>query len=478
MNLEEMLKFADEIVFSKTGRHLDDLQEAVLKGTIQRETYKQIAKNFDCSESRVREIGSELWQILSEEVGEEVRKTNFQSAMERWQHSNILNFAQNVSGSFNICGEARHQPDIQNSNSFDRETSNSQLINAPYQDLSEMPELGNFYNRASELNILETWILKQHCHLIALTGISGIGKTALAVKLVQRIKNEFDYVIWCSLNTPPKFIEFQERLLHFLSNPEKGDPSESEIIPKKLKLIKYLQKYRCLVVLDDLQNLFCSENFAGYYKQEFQDYRFLFENVKNLSHQSCFLLVGWEHPREIHSTQNINTLFRVLEVTGLDIKAGRELLFNNGLEELDSWEFLIECYQGNPLWLKNLVTLVQEVGLSTRDCLQDDILLLPEEVKESLQQHYDRLAQIEKQIISVLARESQPVNREKLLDSSEILLSDLINGLQSLSRRCMIQKTKNNYTLSSVLKQFFVNLQESDLITPPSYSKLGIKDNS
>jgi hypothetical protein len=30
MNLEEVLKLADEIIFTKTGQHLDDLQEAVL----------------------------------------------------------------------------------------------------------------------------------------------------------------------------------------------------------------------------------------------------------------------------------------------------------------------------------------------------------------------------------------------------------------------------------------------------------------
>jgi hypothetical protein len=77
MNLKEMLKFADDIVFAKTGQHLDDLQAAVLRGTLQRETYKEIAQDFDCSESRTREIGSELWQILSEELGEDINKKNF-----------------------------------------------------------------------------------------------------------------------------------------------------------------------------------------------------------------------------------------------------------------------------------------------------------------------------------------------------------------------------------------------------------------
>ena len=109
MSLKEALKLADKIVFEKTGEHLDDLQEAVLQGTVQRETYKQIAKKFDCSESSVRKVGAELWQILSEELGEDVNKKNFRSAMERLQVSIFSNVVDYVGvGSVNICGEARH----------------------------------------------------------------------------------------------------------------------------------------------------------------------------------------------------------------------------------------------------------------------------------------------------------------------------------------------------------------------------------
>lgn len=125
MNLEQMLKLADEIVFNKTGQHLSTLQDAVVRGTIQRKTFKQIATDFDCSESHVRQIGSQLWEIFSEELGEEVNKSNFLSAIKRKrsQISNLLNFAQNVSGSFNICGEGRHPPETKNTNSSNEETS-------------------------------------------------------------------------------------------------------------------------------------------------------------------------------------------------------------------------------------------------------------------------------------------------------------------------------------------------------------------
>lgn len=125
MNPEKALKLAAQIVFEKTDKHLNDLQKAVLKVTLQKETYKDIAKEFDCSEGNVRKAGAELWQILSEELGEIVTKSNFRSAMERWQGCNVLNFAENVSTTLTICEKERHPPDTPNSHQPNQQTSHS-----------------------------------------------------------------------------------------------------------------------------------------------------------------------------------------------------------------------------------------------------------------------------------------------------------------------------------------------------------------
>ena len=458
MNLKEVVKLADDLVLAKTGKHLNELQEIILRGTWEDEGYKEIAKAVNRSEDRVREVGMELWQILSQELGEKVSKSNFRSAIHRWQVSNVSNFAKDVVGIgiFNLCGEGRHPPNIPNSHPPNQETSHTKQPETLHQDLSEMPELGTFYDRTSQLQTLTTWILQQHSRLITLTGISGIGKTSLAVQLVQQIKDEFEYAVWCTLDEFPSIDKFQSNLIQLFSLSENPDSSPTN--QKRLPLIKSLQNHRCLVVLDDVHNLFCSGELAGKYKPDYEEYRSLLKQIEKLSHQSCFLLIGWEPPKEVPQLTSENTPIRTLQLTGLDTAAAREIFRDKGLAEIDNCEALIHRYQGNPFWLKSVATLIQELGIGASELLIDDTILLPEDLKDVLQQQFDRTSELEKQVMSLLATENQPVNFAKLLQNGQISSSDLLNALQSLSRRCLIEKQESLYTLSPVLKQYIKGL--------------------
>ena len=461
-----MLKLADYLVFARTGKHLNELQEMILRGTWTGDRYNKIAEEVKLSDDRVREVGMELWQILSQELGEKVKKSNFRSVIERFQVSKFSNFAPDVMVSYNlnICGETIHSPDIPNSHPDDRETSNAKQPQTQYQDLSEMPDLGAFYDRASELATLRSWILEQRCRLIALTGMSGIGKTALAVQLVQQIKDEFEYVVWCNLETFPTPDKFQARLIQLFSQSEKPDTSATN--QKSLPPIEYLQKHRCLVVLDDIHNLFCRGELAGKYQPEYSEYRALFKQIEKLSHQSCFLLVGWEQPREFLPVKSKNRTIRTLQLRGLSAADAEKILRDHGIEEIENCSTLMHHYQGNPLWLKSVATLMLELGGCVTELLPDETILISADLQDIFPQQFDRLSALEKQVISLIARAGDAV-LAKLLENSIIPPSELLNALQSLSRRCLIEQEDSLYKLIPVVRQYVISSMQ-DLSLPDS----------
>ena len=129
-----------------------------------------------------------------------------------------------------------------------------------------------------------------------------------------------------------------------------------------------------------------------------------------------------------------------------------------GLEEIDNYSAMIHRYQGNPLWLKSVASQIVELGGWVNELLPDDTILLPEDLKDVLQQVCDRISALEKQVLSLLAKESSPINLAKLLENHTIPSSDLLNALQSLSRRCLIEQQGSFYDLPPVLRQYIKGL--------------------
>ncbi len=90
MDFEQALKVANTAVFALFGRHLTDVETAILLGSWQSQTYERIAETSGYSISYLtRDIGPKLWKLLSQALGETVSKTNFQAALERHWRSSI-----------------------------------------------------------------------------------------------------------------------------------------------------------------------------------------------------------------------------------------------------------------------------------------------------------------------------------------------------------------------------------------------------
>ena len=195
-----------------------------------------------------------------------------------------------------------------------------------------------------------------------------------------------------------------------------------------------------------------TQQLTGQYKPEYEDYRTFFKQIQNLSHQSCIIIIGCETPRETTQTNNKNT--HHLTLTGLDTPAANQILIEQGLEPQHNWEPLINHYQNNPLWLKIIANFIIELELTGPQFCQNQPLLLPPDLKDILQQQLQRLSEIEKQILTILASKNEPLSLTKLLETAQMSSENLLNALQSLCRRNLIQKQQNLYNLGPVFKQY------------------------
>ena len=469
MDVQEVLKLADDLVFINTGKHLDNLQEVILRGTLQGQKYSKIADESHCSEGHIKDSASALWKLLSEVLGEEVNKANFRVRLEQVKLSNLWNFNNKDCvhiGNVNVCENSSQSPKLPNSPIDEEPLNKGNTEPKLRQFLAEMPKSGIFYDRTSELTTLKQWILHENTRLIAILGIVGIGKTALAVHLVEQIKHEFDFIIWRSLATSPPLSILQTNIIQFFCRGGAAVPAanaDGVVVPENgattggLPLLNYLQKYRCLLILDDVQMVNSSGQLAGIYQPGYEDYGTLFRQVGELSHNSCLVLLSSEKPREIAALEGKNQPVRSLQLNGLGAEAG-EMLREKGLAEDAKLSELIEQYRGNPLWLKIVATMIQDLfNGSLSEFLSDDTLFLGD-LESLLHQPFNRLSESEKQVMSWLASETAPVSISKVPENLQLSRSHFLKVMQSLGRRSLVEKIPEGdrtfFTLAPVLKEY------------------------
>jgi hypothetical protein len=88
MDWQAVVKSIDELVFQQTGKHLNSLQREILKGVLNGRKYADIAEKYNCTTGHAKDKGYELWQVLSDILGEELNKSNFCATVERLGFAN------------------------------------------------------------------------------------------------------------------------------------------------------------------------------------------------------------------------------------------------------------------------------------------------------------------------------------------------------------------------------------------------------
>ncbi len=325
---------------------------------------------------------------------------------------------------------------------------------SPRQDWGEAIAAPTFYGRDAELNQLSTWLGDDYCRLIAILGIGGMGKTTLSIQLGRQIQAQFEIVIWRSLReAPPLEVLLPEVLKAIANHPDFQAPEGQNA--QITALLDRFNQARCLLILDNGESIMQGGDQAGKYREGYEGYGELFKRVGGSSHKSCLVLTSRENPREIAAATRDNPLVRCLFLTGLTVTAAEELFHDRNLVGTEAQQrSLIEFYQGNPLALKIVSTTIQDLFdgdiaqfLASNPGVFGDI-------RDLLAQQCDRLSELERSVMFWLAIHREPVAVSALQEDMQEP-TNLLTALQSLVRRCLIERTVNQFTLQPVVMEYF-----------------------
>ena len=326
-------------------------------------------------------------------------------------------------------------------------------------DWGEAVDASIFYGRTEELAILENWILNDRCRLVALLGMGGIGKTALSVRLSENIEGEFDYLIWRSLREAPPIEKILADCIKFLSNQQETDLPDTvgEVVTR---LIHYLQVSRCLLVLDNAESILQEGIQAGQYREGYKGYEMLLQRVGESKHQSCLLITSREKPKEIAKLEGRNCPVRSFSVQGLQDKAGQEFLKAEGLNDRDSqWKQVFDYYGGNPLALKIAANTIQDLfGGNIAEFLKQGTGIFGD-IRDLLEQQFERLSEMGQSVMYWLAIYREPTSIEELKEDilEPISTQELLETLESLRRRSLIERRDEGFTLQNVVMEYLTD---------------------
>ncbi|MBW4455622.1 MAG: AAA family ATPase [Nostoc indistinguendum CM1-VF10] len=449
VNFEAALLVVDNLVFAKRGKHLSEAEIIVLKGAWDDDDYEEVAENSPYSLNYLqRRIAPPLWDLLSEAIGggERVGKKKLRRI---------------------LLEQVTKKYPIQSVSIAKQRPSGNKLVQVTG---SYLPDISSFYGRKKELTHLKELVIEQRC--VSLVGVPGIGKSALAAKLLTELSIEsqpkFDCFIWKSVSYAPLIQDLIADLIELTQpiEPEPGLPKSTQAM--LTVLIKQLQSQRYFIVLDECEALFQTSNL-----EDRLEYKLFFRRLVEEQHESCLFLTSRVWPNEFDVLIEADRPIQYLKLEGLDPDAAMQFLSALGLcNEEKRCSQLIQTYRGNPLELKAVSNRIHHFfASSTEKFFQDPTTLVSSRFQEMLNKLFGQgLSKIQRQIMIYLADKIvlnfQYISFNKLLmelnqtHKISISTSELITALEGLEKNSLIESSKDpttkeiSFTLQPVIKKY------------------------
>src|SRR2546423_210821 len=279
--------------------------------------------------------------------------------------------------------------------------STPQALRGPWVDWGEALDVPSFYDREEELATLEQWIVEERCRVVSVLGMGGIGKSALAVRVMHRVAAHFEVVLFRSLRNAPDCSALLDDCLSVLS------PEPLGVVPQSLErrlslLLVELRRRRVLLVLESLGGLLEAGDVLGRLRPGFEAYGHLLRQVAQTAHQSCLLLTSREKPAGLRALEGSRTLVRSLPLSGLDAAACAQLLAEHEVSgSQEERARLGAVYEGNPLALGIVAETISDLFGGQIDPFLSGGMVVFGSITQLLDEPWGRLAPLLARLESV-----------------------------------------------------------------------------
>jgi len=299
---------------------------------------------------------------------------------------------------------------------------------------SKLPRLRRFFGRRKELKMVKDFLQSKDQRILAIRGIAGIGKSTLAVKVMEELKGEtnlFYYQLkdWTTLRS------LLLSLSKVLSELERNDlkfylDSNKEIDMDEVGLVleECLRGLDGIVVLDDCQSA----------KGEVLDFLESSKGFLGASNGFQMIVLGRQIP-PFYDTRDVSIRKIVVEMElgGLTDKECREFLSSRNFPR-DQFDEMIKRTEGHPLFLELVDSSTQVVAGGVKRFLRQEIA--------------SKLSEKEGAILSIASVFREPVSASALF-AEEKLDHGVIDSLTSQS--LFSEDARGRFVIHDAVREYF-----------------------
>ncbi|MDJ0534824.1 MAG: AAA-like domain-containing protein [Xenococcaceae cyanobacterium MO_207.B15] len=337
---EKAQQTVESLVFQQTGKHLSDIEIAILRGAWDNKTYEEIAEAEGYTSNYLsKDVGSKLWGNISAALQEKVSKKNFKAALERtWRKQ--------IQDSF-----TKHQAKI--SESLTKE-------NLTFPEGSVPLDSSFYVERTGVESVCYETIVKPGS-LIRIKAAKWMGKTSLINRILEQGRSQGHKTVYLDFDSIERSIlKDLDKLLRWLCvmvsrqlglKNQVKDYWDTDILGSNDNCTVYFEEYLLAethgaisIALDNIDRLFS-------YEEIIED----FFGMLRSWHEKGKIYDSWAQLRLIlaHSTE----VYVSLDINQSPFNAGLPIL----LEEFNSSQVETLAYLYKLDWGKSQITKLMDL---------------------------------------------------------------------------------------------------------------------